>query len=200
MQGSFFLTALSCPCWFLPYKFFFLDRRIVHRDLKLQNLMLANKSDLSLVKIVDMGLAKQIMGVTNTSCGSPLFVAPEVGWRDPEFLHDWYRWCKLDKIWCKLAHCSMYRFLSELIRDTIYPWICGAQGWFCLYCWEGIILSMIIKSIKSSIILKLVATTSTIQSGVVSLTGMHSGCHKLVPWTVWVIASSDVVIKRLHSQ
>lgn len=51
---------------------------MVHRDLKLENLMLVNPGDVSQIKIVDLGLAKQTTSLTQTACGTILFVAPEV--------------------------------------------------------------------------------------------------------------------------
>jgi len=52
---------------------------IAHRDLKLENLLLANKSDLTTVKICDLGLAKRSTeSQLKTVCGTPQYVAPEV--------------------------------------------------------------------------------------------------------------------------
>jgi calcium/calmodulin-dependent protein kinase I len=63
------------------------DRSIVHRDLKLENLLLVNPGDISAIKIADFGLAKKYAGsvVLSTICGTPQYVAPEVikGGRDP---------------------------------------------------------------------------------------------------------------------
>uniref|UniRef100_A0A061RYI3 Calcium/calmodulin-dependent protein kinase I n=1 Tax=Tetraselmis sp. GSL018 TaxID=582737 RepID=A0A061RYI3_9CHLO len=53
---------------------------IVHRDLKLENLILLNDKDDSPVKIADFGLSKFFDRETllQTMCGSPQYVAPEV--------------------------------------------------------------------------------------------------------------------------
>lgn len=53
---------------------------IVHRDLKLENMIMANERDDSPVKIADFGLSKFFSPETvlSTMCGSPQYVAPEV--------------------------------------------------------------------------------------------------------------------------
>ena len=54
---------------------------IAHRDLKLENLLLHTKGDITKICIVDFGLAKRdITGAMQmaTVCGTPQFVAPEV--------------------------------------------------------------------------------------------------------------------------
>mmetsp|Transcript_38638 Transcript_38638/g.109276 ORF Transcript_38638/g.109276 Transcript_38638/m.109276 type:complete len:369 (-) Transcript_38638:409-1515(-) len=56
------------------------SRGIVHRDLKLENLVLVNRRHDSPVKIADFGLSKILDPQTllKTICGSPQYVAPEV--------------------------------------------------------------------------------------------------------------------------
>lgn len=56
------------------------SRGIVHRDLKLENLIMSDASENAVVKIADFGLSKYfINGSTlQTMCGSPQYVAPEV--------------------------------------------------------------------------------------------------------------------------
>eukprot|EP00873_Tetraselmis_striata_P001178 jgi/Tetstr1/421442/TSEL_012391.t1 len=56
------------------------SRGIVHRDLKLENLILENDRDDSPVKIADFGLAKLMEpdSLLKTMCGSPQYVAPEI--------------------------------------------------------------------------------------------------------------------------
>lgn len=55
------------------------SRGVVHRDLKLENLLLTNKDDITAVKIADFGLAKMTDGeAMETICGTPQYVAPEV--------------------------------------------------------------------------------------------------------------------------
>ena len=53
---------------------------IVHRDLKLENMIMLNERDDSPVKIADFGLSKFFSPETvlSTMCGSPQYVAPEV--------------------------------------------------------------------------------------------------------------------------
>lgn len=54
-------------------------RGIAHRDLKLENLLLAEKGDITRVKIADFGLAKGGgQSALSTICGTPQYVAPEV--------------------------------------------------------------------------------------------------------------------------
>eukprot|EP00798_Chlamydomonas_sp_ICE-L_P017505 gene17505-23817_t len=53
---------------------------VVHRDLKLENMIMLNERDDSPVKIADFGLSKFFSPETvlSTMCGSPQYVAPEV--------------------------------------------------------------------------------------------------------------------------
>jgi calcium/calmodulin-dependent protein kinase I len=53
---------------------------IVHRDLKLENMIMASDADDAPVKIADFGLSKFFSPETvlSTMCGSPQYVAPEV--------------------------------------------------------------------------------------------------------------------------
>lgn len=53
---------------------------IVHRDLKLENMVMLDERDDSPVKIADFGLSKFFSPETvlSTMCGSPQYVAPEV--------------------------------------------------------------------------------------------------------------------------
>ncbi|WIA20191.1 hypothetical protein OEZ85_006039 [Tetradesmus obliquus] len=54
------------------------SKNVVHRDLKLENLLLASPDDITKVKIADFGLAKQSADAMSTVCGTPQYVAPEV--------------------------------------------------------------------------------------------------------------------------
>ncbi|KAL4424298.1 hypothetical protein ABPG75_001599 [Micractinium tetrahymenae] len=56
------------------------SRGIVHRDLKLENLLLVKKKDISHIKIADFGLARRYAGpgALTTICGTPQYVAPEI--------------------------------------------------------------------------------------------------------------------------
>ena len=53
---------------------------IVHRDLKLENMLMMDHTDKSPIKIADFGLSKffQQGTVLSTMCGSPQYVAPEI--------------------------------------------------------------------------------------------------------------------------
>eukprot|EP00891_Asterochloris_glomerata_P001841 jgi/Astpho2/1841/fgenesh1_pm.00038_%23_10_t len=53
---------------------------IVHRDLKLENMLMTDHTDKSPIKIADFGLSKffQQGTVLSTMCGSPQYVAPEI--------------------------------------------------------------------------------------------------------------------------
>eukprot|EP00775_Hariotina_reticulata_P006898 gene6898-7114_t len=54
------------------------SKNVVHRDLKLENLLLASPAEITNVKIADFGLAKQSADAMSTVCGTPQYVAPEV--------------------------------------------------------------------------------------------------------------------------
>ncbi|KAK9801988.1 hypothetical protein WJX73_007147 [Symbiochloris irregularis] len=55
------------------------SKGVVHRDLKLENLLLANQKDMTRIKIADFGLAKKAAETAmDTICGTPQYVAPEV--------------------------------------------------------------------------------------------------------------------------
>tara|TARA_X000000950_G_scaffold285720_1_gene392402 strand:- start:2079 stop:3464 length:1386 start_codon:yes stop_codon:yes gene_type:complete len=56
---------------------YLLDKDILHRDLKPQNILLTNEYN---IKITDFGFAKQIdkNALINTLCGSPMYMAPEI--------------------------------------------------------------------------------------------------------------------------
>jgi len=51
------------------------ERRIIYRDLKPENLLINSDGQL---KIADMGLAKFVIGMTYTTCGTPDYFAPEL--------------------------------------------------------------------------------------------------------------------------
>uniref|UniRef100_A0A6U0RIX2 Protein kinase domain-containing protein n=2 Tax=Micromonas pusilla TaxID=38833 RepID=A0A6U0RIX2_MICPS len=55
-------------------------RKVVHRDLKLENILLSDKTPQAKVKIADFGLARFFADDSElrTICGSPLYVAPEI--------------------------------------------------------------------------------------------------------------------------
>jgi serine/threonine protein kinase len=55
---------------------------IIHRDLKPQNIMLTERSENAILKIVDFGLAKRYEVASGdlfeTTCGTPIYMAPEL--------------------------------------------------------------------------------------------------------------------------
>jgi len=54
------------------------ERGIVHRDLKLENLLLKKRNSLE-IKLADFGLSKLYSGqALQTACGTPFYVAPDV--------------------------------------------------------------------------------------------------------------------------
>lgn len=56
-------------------------KSMAHRDLKLENLILAKKGDIGSLRIADFGLAKKMKsarGKLSAQCGSPAYVAPEI--------------------------------------------------------------------------------------------------------------------------
>ncbi len=74
------MFALPCSQQLLAGLSYLHTQDIVHRDLKLENLMLSKPGNITAgVKIVDFGLAR-IHGPfdENDICGTPMYVAPEV--------------------------------------------------------------------------------------------------------------------------
>lgn len=54
---------------------------IVHRDLKLQNILIKDKNNLSTIKLIDFGLSDKFTNETkifSKFCGTTLFQAPEL--------------------------------------------------------------------------------------------------------------------------
>jgi serine/threonine protein kinase len=52
---------------------------LIHRDIKLENILLAKKNDITSLKIIDFGLAIYESSNTKLSvCGTPGYIAPEV--------------------------------------------------------------------------------------------------------------------------
>ncbi|QDZ24618.1 serine/threonine protein kinase [Chloropicon primus] len=61
--------------------FYLHSNNIVHRDLKLDNLMFESPGDINSLKILDFGFSKVLQGtgdILQTICGSPQYVAPEI--------------------------------------------------------------------------------------------------------------------------
>ena len=50
-------------------------KKICHRDIKLENLLLSNKK---IIKIIDFGLSSEYEDLLNTPCGSPCYASPEM--------------------------------------------------------------------------------------------------------------------------
>jgi serine/threonine protein kinase len=73
-------VAVTLPCIGCRFLLVLLPhlRNVVHRDLKLENLLLASPAEITNVKIADFGLAKQSADAMSTVCGTPQYVAPEV--------------------------------------------------------------------------------------------------------------------------
>ena len=56
------------------------SHNVVHRDLKLENILLSDDGDAPKVKLIDFGLARfrEASAPLRTICGSPLYIAPEI--------------------------------------------------------------------------------------------------------------------------
>ena len=57
------------------------SKNVVHRDLKLENLMFCVPGDIHSLKILDYGFSKHLQTgseTLSTICGSPMYVAPEI--------------------------------------------------------------------------------------------------------------------------
>jgi len=55
------------------------EKKVVHRDIKLENILLVDENDNIKVKMGDFGLASKVEKIdTKVRCGTPGYVAPEV--------------------------------------------------------------------------------------------------------------------------
>ena len=55
------------------------NKRVTHRDIKPENILYNKKKQI--IKIIDLGFAKiidDIIKITNSYVGSPLFMAPQI--------------------------------------------------------------------------------------------------------------------------
>lgn len=70
-------TAIKCVVDAINYCH---SNDIVHRDLKLENVLLEKEGDLNTIRVADFGLAKLLPeeGLASTTCGTPGYVCPEI--------------------------------------------------------------------------------------------------------------------------
>jgi len=56
------------------------EKNIIHRDLKLENVLIKTKDNINIVKLGDFGLSKYIHEneINSTNCGTPAYMAPEI--------------------------------------------------------------------------------------------------------------------------
>ena len=55
------------------------NKGIIHRDLKLENILLVNREDNCLIKLADFGLSVNLEHLDpKVRCGTPGYVAPEI--------------------------------------------------------------------------------------------------------------------------
>jgi serine/threonine protein kinase len=90
---------------------------IVHRDLKLENMVMLNNRDDSPVKIADFGLSKFFSNdnVLSTMCGSPQYVAPEVG------THPAGCWLPVQATRSNI-HVRLHKVLQAACKGRVVPW------------------------------------------------------------------------------
>jgi len=82
-HARFYVAAAICAFEYLHIK------RVIYRDLKPENMILDVAGQ---VKLIDMGLAKVVVGKTYTACGTPDYFAPEIiAQTGHGFAVDW--WC-----------------------------------------------------------------------------------------------------------
>ncbi len=55
------------------------ENKIIHRDIKLENILFGKRNDIATLKIIDFGLAiYQHEENNNVLCGTPGYIAPEI--------------------------------------------------------------------------------------------------------------------------
>lgn len=89
------------------------ERKIIYRDLKPENIMLDTRG---YGKVCDMGLARFVVGKTNTQAGTPDYMAPEM--IDPPHLHDNSAdWWSLGVLMFEML-CQHLPFDDDELEDT----------------------------------------------------------------------------------
>ncbi|CAJ1382029.1 unnamed protein product [Effrenium voratum] len=89
------------------------ERKIIYRDLKPENIMLDTRG---YGKICDMGLARFVVGKTNTQAGTPDYMAPEM--IDPPHYHDNSAdWWSLGVLVYEMM-CQQLPFEDDELEDT----------------------------------------------------------------------------------
>lgn len=94
------------------------DKRVTHRDIKAENILLATNEPNPLIKITDFGLSKMIHNnsVLRTVCGTPVFVAPEVLYRASNGYNN-----KVD-LW-SLGILLLFALSGNLPKDDRVNWV-----------------------------------------------------------------------------
>eukprot|EP00930_Biecheleria_cincta_P023386 TRINITY_DN16909_c0_g1_i4.p1 TRINITY_DN16909_c0_g1~~TRINITY_DN16909_c0_g1_i4.p1 ORF type:complete len:579 (-),score=86.20 TRINITY_DN16909_c0_g1_i4:114-1850(-) len=89
------------------------ERKIIYRDLKPENIMLDTRG---YGKVCDMGLARFVVGKTNTQAGTPDYMAPEI--IDPPHYHDSIAdWWSLGVLLFEML-CQHLPFEADELRDV----------------------------------------------------------------------------------
>lgn len=56
------------------------NNNIVHRDVKLENILINDINDIHSIKIIDFGLSSKFGNdiILHSTCGTPIYMAPEI--------------------------------------------------------------------------------------------------------------------------